>query len=68
VILEATRQVFPVLSNNLDIAHLKKSEHLESNVLEHHLVKIKAFGGHPMEYLQNILANDFGGSLSKLDY
>jgi len=54
-LVEATRQIFPTLSNNLDIAHLKKSEHLESNVLKHYLVKTKAFGGYPMECLQMIL-------------
>jgi len=37
-------------------------------VLEHHPVKTKDFGGHPVEYLQNILANDFGRKLSKLAY
>jgi len=68
VILEATRLILSLLSNDLDIAHLKKFEHLEINVLEHHPVKIKAFGGHLVECLQNILANDFGENLNKLNY
>jgi len=46
VISEATRLILPVLSNDLNyIAHLKKSEYLENNVLEHHPVEIKASGG-----------------------
>jgi len=52
----------------LDIAHLKKSEHLENNVLEYHPVETKASTGHPVKCPQSILANDFEGSLSKLDH
>jgi len=51
----------------LDTAHLKKSKHLKSNVLEHH-PETKVSGRHPVEWPQNILANDFGGCLSKLDH
>jgi len=47
------------------MSYFKKSKHLESNVLEHHSVKTKISGGHPVE---NILANDFRGSLSKLNH
>jgi len=43
------KTVLPVLFNDLDFAHLKESEHLESNVLGHHPVKTKASGGHPVE-------------------
>jgi len=45
VISEATRLVLPRLFNDLDITHLKKFEHLESNVLEHHPAETKASGG-----------------------
>jgi len=48
--------------------YFKKSKHLESNMLEHHSVETKASGGHPVECPENILANDFGGSLSKLNH
>jgi len=37
-------------------------------VLEYYPVETKASGRHPVEYPQNILANDFGESLSKLDH
>jgi len=46
----------------------KKNPNLESNVLEHHLVETRVSNGHPMEHPQNILANDFRGCLSKLNY
>jgi len=36
-------------------------------MLEYHPIEAKASDGHPVEYPQNILANDFEGSLSKLD-
>jgi len=37
-------------------------------VPELHPVETKASGGHPVECPQNILANNFEGSLSKLDH
>jgi len=37
-------------------------------VLEYYPVETKISSRHPVKYLQNILANDFGGSLSKLDH
>jgi len=40
-----TKLIFSVLSDDLDIAHLKKSEHYESNVLEHHPVETKGSDG-----------------------
>jgi len=48
--LEITKLVLSVLSYDLDIAHLKKSEHLESNVLEHYSVETKVSGKYPVEY------------------
>jgi len=37
-------------------------------VLEHRPVETKASGLHSVECPQNILANDFGESLNKLDH
>jgi len=37
----------------IDSFHLKKSEHLECNVLKHP-VEIKVSGGHPIKFPQNI--------------
>lgn len=69
VILDATRLILLDLSNDLDIAHVRKFEHLESNALEHHPVETKIFGGHLMEYPEDILINNFGESLvKKLDH
>ena len=65
---EVTKIVLPNLSNDLDIAHLRKFKHLESNVLEHYPVETKIFGGHPVEYPEDILINDFGENLSKLHH
>jgi len=48
-------KILPVLSDDLDIAHLKKFEYRENNMLERYLVETKAFGGHPVECPQNIL-------------
>ena len=64
---EATRIILPDLSNDLDIAHLRKFKHLESNVLEHYPVEIK-IGGHPVECPEDILINDFRENLSKLHH
>jgi len=67
-VISGTRLILPcpiIWSNN--IVYLKKSEHLESNVLEHHPIETKASGRHPVECLQNILTNAFERSLSKLD-
>lgn len=63
-----TRLVLPDLSNDLDIAHLRKFELLKSNVLEHYPVETKIFGGHPVECSKDILVNDFGENLSKLHH
>jgi len=48
VISEVTdpRLILAILSNDLDITQLKKTDYLESNVLKHHSVETKAFGGH----------------------
>jgi len=37
-------------------------------MLEHHPIETKDFDGYLVECPQNILANDFEGSLSKLDH
>jgi len=55
---------YPMIWN----AHLKKFKHFKSNVLKHHPIKTKASSEHPVECSQNVLANNFGRSLSKLDY
>jgi len=49
VISEVTRLVLPVLSNDLNTAHLKKFKHFESNVLKLHSVETKVFGGIPVK-------------------
>jgi len=57
MISETTKLILPVLSNNLNIVHLK-NPNLESNVLERHPVETKTSDGHPVECPQNILVND----------
>jgi len=58
--------VLSVLSNDLDIAHLKKFKHLESNMLDHPIATKVSAGQ------WNVLKINckwwFGESLSKLDH
>jgi len=54
VILEAIRLIFLDLSNNMDM-------------FKHYPIEIKIFREHPVECPEDILVNDFGENLSKLD-
>jgi len=67
MISEATKLIFPLLSNDLNIA-VKKFKHFENNVLKSILLKSKPLGRHLVECPQNILAYNFEESLNKLDH